>query len=120
MVIALVAVVGCHPAGERLAALPVVLFAAAVCWVPANAALLVSTWFHGTRHAVASVLAGTLMRTGIPMLIAMLLQVGRFEWAAQGVFGYIMVFFLVSLAVETALVARLISRSTARPAPAVQ
>lgn len=67
-----------------------------------------------SRHqdwAIHATLMGTLFRTGLPLSTGLLLQHQGGELAQGGVFGMILLYYFVALALETALSVRLISGS---------
>lgn len=82
-----------------------VLVAAAVCAVSSNAALLLSTLWHGTPAGVSGTLAGMLVGMAPPLAIGFLLHRQGGELARAGVFGWVVVFYLAALLVKTLLVA---------------
>jgi hypothetical protein len=86
--------------------------AAIVCWFAATIALLVSAIGQNTPSAVPCLLGGTLIRMLIPGAVGVMIDAQRGPLAQAGVLGYIVVFFLLTLVVETGLLLRLL-RGTA-------
>jgi hypothetical protein len=84
--------------------------AAGVCWVAGGLALGVTFMGALAERAVAGALGGILFRTGIPLLA---LAVGsQVPWLARhGFAGRVVVYFLLSLTVETILAVWLARRS---------
>lgn len=77
--------------------------AALTCWLSAMAALLLAGRLRNTAHAVSGILGGTLMRTMIPLGVATAFQASGNALAQAGLFGYLVVFFLLTLTIETLL-----------------
>jgi hypothetical protein len=77
--------------------------AAGACWIGSLAALAVSSLFRAPTQAVSGVLAGTLVRTGIPLFVLVVMQAGGGPLVQAGVCGYIVIFFLFTLVVDTLL-----------------
>lgn len=77
--------------------------AAGLCLLGAGLALGVCRLFRDPRHALHGVLIGMLLRMGIPLFsaLAFLLQGGPL--AKAGLLVYLLVFYLVTLSVQTAL-----------------
>lgn len=85
--------------------------AAAVCWAGSSLALLLTGWLRGSAAAVHGVLLGSICRMGLPLAVGVVLQAGGGQLAQAGVFGYIVVFYLATLVVETVLSVSLIDQS---------
>ena len=76
--------------------------ATVVCWLASTAALVVTSLFRGSR-AVVGILVAMSLRTGVPLIMAILLAKSS-RWLAEGgVFGAIVIFYLLTLIVETLL-----------------
>jgi hypothetical protein len=89
--------------------------AAGVCWLGALSALLVTGLFGSPRNAVSVLFGSMLLRLGLPMVAGMMLSSQGGLLARSGVFGLIVVFYLINLPVETWFSLRLVgsnSRST--------
>ena len=88
------------------------LFAAIVagllCFVSAAAALLVTGMTAGSSSALAGSFVGIALRTAVPLLGAILLVQASTQLAEAGLFGKVLVSYLVVLAVETVLAVRLV------------
>jgi len=87
-----------------------VAIAAVVCWLASTAALVVTSRYSATKSAATGVFLGMFLRTGVPILSAIVLTSSSRELAQGGVFGAFVVFFLLTLSVETVLVMRIINR----------
>lgn len=74
--------------------------AATICLVPAWAALAISTIFQGPRHALPGLLLAMLVRTGGPLLFALLI-LRKGPLADAGAVYYLVVFYLAALGFET-------------------
>jgi len=78
-----------------------------VCWFGAAAALLVVNF---TRHAPTAGLLGSIFfRMGLPLVVGVWLNSLNGPLAQAGVFGMILVYYLIALAVETVLSLRVAS-----------
>lgn len=88
---------------QQAAGLAAALAAAATCWVSATIALVISGWLAGSPNAVSGILGGTLIRLAGPLLVTAANGAAHTPIFQAGLFGYMVVFFLYTLAVETAL-----------------
>lgn len=77
--------------------------AAALCWLGAVAALVVSRAFRDRKPAWYGVLYGMLLRMGIPLFSALALQVTVEYLAHAYLLVYFLAFYPVTLLVETML-----------------
>ena len=77
--------------------------AAAVCWVGAGSALICAAWLAPSGRAVQAHLLGSFFRIGLPLVVGTVLQQQGGPLADAGVFGLIVIFYLVSLVAETVL-----------------
>jgi hypothetical protein len=77
--------------------------AAAVCWAAAMLALVTSALVRGQFAGLQAMLLGMLFRIGLPLTAGMYLSRRGGALAEAGVFGLIVVFYLLMLAVETPL-----------------
>ena len=84
------------------------LVAALVCWFGSTAALVLTAISRGPQGALISLLVGMLFRMGLPLLAGIWLTRSSPALAEAGVFGAILVFYLVTLVVETLLVLPLV------------
>jgi hypothetical protein len=90
--------------------------AAALCWTGATAALVVTGLSARTSHAVQGHLLGMFFRLGLPLVAGLIFQKAGGRLADAGVFGLIVVFYLISLVAETLLTLQLIKRRN-KPTP---
>lgn len=88
---------------QGLAVLRAALVADVVCWLSATAALLLAGSLRNTPHAVSGILGGTLLRLLPPLAAASVCSVVTPEISQAGLFGYMVLFFLLMLVVETLL-----------------
>lgn len=94
--------------------------AAVVCLAGALAALVLSALVQGPQAAMLRLALGMAFRMGVPLMGGVLLSQSP-RLASGGVFGMMVVFYLITLAVETPLSLRFIDRDSAgRPAVAGQ
>lgn len=91
--------------------------AAGVCWIGATAALLVAGFSGKSNQAVQGHLLGMLFRLGLPLACGVAFQKLGGPLADAGVFGLIVVFYLVTLVAETILSLRLL-KQTRKTTPA--
>jgi len=77
--------------------------AAFVCWSGAVAALVLTKRFHGSENAVTGLFLAMFCRTAFPLIAALVLSNTSRSLAEGRVFGAILAFYLLTLAVETAL-----------------
>ena len=83
-----------------------------VCLLPACAALSVTAMFAGTPNAVNGIFLGVFLRTAVPFLLSVLLSQAIRPLADAGLFGMVLLNFLVMLTVETVLVVRIVQTHT--------
>lgn len=81
----------------------VVSVAAVVCGASALAALAITLLWRGSPQGVVAALGGSLLGMFFPLATGIVLQRRGGDWAAAGVFGWIVVFYLVSLVTKTLL-----------------
>jgi hypothetical protein len=93
-----------------IAGLEAVLVAAGTCWISSVAALYLTEKLRLAGHIIPGVFAGMLLRLALPLATGIFLSEWGGALADAGVFGFIVVFYLVTLAVETALSVRLIQQ----------
>jgi hypothetical protein len=82
------------------------VLAAGVCWASAAVAFVLVAWFRRKGNPVAGILGGMIVRLGAPMAVGVASSEAGGPLADAGVFGLIVVFYLVALAVETLLLVR--------------
>lgn len=81
--------------------------AASLCWFGCSMALMCTVVFHRV-NPVVGVLGAMFFRLGVPLVLGLVLQHNHPDLAQAGVFGTILVYYLLSLVVETILSVRLI------------
>jgi hypothetical protein len=82
--------------------------AAGVCGLGSTLALVLTALCRGPNGALYSLLFGMLFRMGLPLGVGVWLTKTSPDLADAGVFGAILVTYLVTLAVETVLVLPLV------------
>jgi hypothetical protein len=85
-------------------ALAAAALAAALCLTGAIVALVASHLLQGPHHAMAGMLTGMAARMGIPLAFGLTIHLHGGSLAEAGLLNYLMVFYPVTLAVETFLV----------------
>ncbi len=80
-----------------------VAVAAAVCYGSVAASLLIAYLLRDPARALAALLLGMGIRAGGPMLFGIYMTQTEHRLAAVGLFGQIVLFYLVGLGVETLL-----------------
>lgn len=83
--------------------------AAFVCWAASAAALFVTYLFTGTPSAATGLLLSIGLRTGVPLAAAAILSSASPVLASGGVFGFFVIYYLLSLTAETVLSVGLIN-----------
>lgn len=79
-----------------------------ICWFAASAALYVTARTAGSPNAVGGTLLSIILRTVVPILVCLaLMRISR-PLADAGLFGMVLVNYLVVLAVETVLAVRVV------------
>lgn len=105
-IVVLVAFAMIGPVAVRLGgsvALAAASLAAALCLTGATVALVVGNFLRGPRHALAALAAGMAVRMGVPLAPALAIHLQGGPLAEAGLLYYLLVFYPVTLAVETAL-----------------
>ena len=101
VVLALVGPVAvCIGGGMALAAAVV---AAVFCLTGATIALLASHVLRGSKHALAALLAGMAARMGVPLAFGLAIHLQGGPLAEAGLLYYLLAFYPITLAAETAL-----------------
>ena len=77
--------------------------AAAVCLIGAIGALIASDHFRGPSRALHGLAWSMAARTGLPLLLALVLRLQRGALFKAGAVYYVLVFYFVALAVEMPL-----------------
>jgi hypothetical protein len=85
------------------AAMAAATVAACLCLAGAGAALIVTDPFREPQHAWTGLLTGMALRMGIPLISGLALQIRGGPLVKAGFLYYLLVFYAVALAVETAL-----------------
>ncbi len=80
--------------------------ASGCCCAGALGTLCVAPWLRAPHHLLASVLVGMAVRMGVALAAAVVVQLGGGPLAEAGFVYYLLMFYLVTLAVETAVVVR--------------
>jgi hypothetical protein len=84
-------------------ALAAAAVAAVFCLAGATIALMASHLLRGPKHALAALLAGMTARMGIPLAFGLAIHLQGGPLAEAGLLYYLLVFYPVALAAETAL-----------------
>ena len=87
--------------------------AAAICWFGATVALLMVGLSSRSNQAVPAHLLGMFFRFGLPLGAGIILEKAGGPLAEAGVFGLIVVFYLITLVAETLLALRFVKHSKA-------
>jgi predicted Na+-dependent transporter len=77
--------------------------AAAFCLLGAGLALVACRGLRQPKYALHGVLVGMVVRMGVPLVLALVFQVRGGPLAEAGLLLYLIVFYPVTLSVETAL-----------------
>ena len=86
--------------------------AGAICWSGAMIALvLVGVFRKSPNQIVSATLLGMLFRMGLPLIAGLVITSAGGPLADAGLFGMILVFYLVGLVVETILSVRILGSS---------
>lgn len=86
--------------------------AAAVCWFASVSALVVVKVTTDMQARLAGVFASMALRTGVPLMAAIVLANNSPSLARGGVFGVTVVFYLLLLMFETILSVRLVQSTS--------
>ena len=84
------------------------LLAGAICFGSASAALVVTAMTAGSPNALAGSFLGIFLRTALPFFVSILLVQASKPLADAGLFGMVLISYLVVLAVETVLAVRIV------------
>jgi hypothetical protein len=76
------------------------------CCIGALGTLCVAPWLRAPHHLLASVLVGMAVRMGVALAAAVVVQLRGGPLVEVGFVYYLLMFYLVTLAVETAVVVR--------------
>jgi hypothetical protein len=77
--------------------------AAAVCLAGSAAALVMAAVLRGPNLSLVALLAGIFLRMGLPLVLALVVHHQGGPLAAAGTVYYLLLFYLVTLIVETGL-----------------
>jgi hypothetical protein len=77
--------------------------AAGVCWFGAALALATSRLFHGPSATLYAMAIGMMARTFLPLALGIVLQLNVPVLAHNGMIFYLLIFYVVAMAVETTL-----------------
>jgi len=86
--------------------------AAGICWIATEISLLLVIMTRDPQKKLHSLLAGIFFRTGIPLVLGMFLHRAGGPLAEAGLFGMILVYYLLTLAVETMLAVKIVHQTT--------
>ena len=89
--------------------------AAGICWAGSTIALIAAARLGTTNRVLQAHLLGMFFRLGLPLGAGMALQAQQGFLAKAGVFGLIVVFYLVTLVAETLLSLRFVQKSPTAP-----
>jgi hypothetical protein len=85
--------------------------AAAVCWLSGGLAILVMAWWKKQNLPIQGILSAIGVRTFLPLGAGVFLSSRGGELAEAGVFGLIVIFYLVTLVVDTIVSVKMIAHS---------
>ncbi len=95
---------------------PVALTAGVICWAGASLGFWILCWGSTPQRAAVALGGAILVRTLLPLVVALVVQ-HKFPWLqAQGFLGQVVVIYLVGLAVETVLVVPVFQKQQVVPA----
>ena len=92
--------------------------AALTCWLSATAALLLAGRLAATRWCIQGVMAAGFIRFSLPLMVVAASALVQGPLSRAGLFGYMVAFFLLAMAIETLLLVGVIRGSTVRAAAA--
>jgi hypothetical protein len=104
IVLAMLGMVG--PVAFQLGGFPGILaaaLAATLCFLGAAVSLMTSHLLRGPQQAIAALLVGMALRMGIPLLLGLAVHLHGGPLAQVGLLYYVLVFYPVTLAIETLL-----------------
>src|SRR5262245_59060874 len=108
--VALLLIGGVLGATRGISASVAAVVAASLCWAGSMAALLIAGYSSRSNHAVQGHLLGMFFRLGLPLVAGLILQKAGGRLSDSGVFGLILVFYLITLPAETILSLQFIRR----------
>ena len=83
--------------------------AAFVCWISAAAALVITVQTSGGPQAVTGLFLSIIVRTFPPLVIGVASTAVHGRLADAGLFGFIVILYLIALFVETCVAVKLVS-----------
>lgn len=83
--------------------LQVSLLAALICWLGAQFSLLISLLIRGDEVIFQRLVLGMTARAMVPLVLGTGLQLKNAQLASAGLIFYVLVFYMVTLAADTAL-----------------
>ena len=94
--------------GMEKAGIAAPVVAAVTCWLSATSALTITGLLAGMPNAVSGILGGTLVRLAGPLMVTAANGAAGTPVFQAGLFGYMVVFFVYTLIVETLLLVAVI------------
>ncbi len=92
---------------------PAALAAGAICWAGASLGFWILCWGSTPQRAAVALGGAILVRTLLPLVVALVVQSKFPGLQAQGFLGQVVVVYLVGLATETVLVVPVIQKQQA-------
>lgn len=89
--------------GQGAVGFVAIAIAGGVCWASAAGAMLVSRCLQSLGATVAGILLPMALRTGVPLLLALVIRLRGPGLVSAGLVYYLLAFYLVALAVEVPL-----------------
>ncbi|HVA50973.1 MAG TPA: hypothetical protein VNH11_31830 [Pirellulales bacterium] len=86
--------------------------AALTCWLSATAALLLAGRLAATRWCIQGIMAAGFVRFSLPLMVVAASALVQGPLSRAGLFGYMVVFFLLTMGVETLLLVGVIRASS--------
>jgi hypothetical protein len=86
-----------------MSGLQVSLLAGAICWLGAQFSLLISQLVRGEEVIFPRLVLGMTARAMVPLVLGTGLQLKNAQLASAGLIFYVLVFYMVTLAADTAL-----------------
>ena len=89
--------------------------AGGICWGSASGAMLMSRYLQSLGATLAVILVPMALRTGVPLLLALAIRLRGQGLVDAGLVYYLLVFYLVAMAVEVPLSLPRAGRASRRP-----
>ncbi len=86
----------------------------AICWISGTLALAITLHTTGGMQAVSGMFLSIAVRTGLPLLMCVSANIFGGPLAEVGLFGLILVHYLVGLLAETCIAVRMVSTYSQR------